>query len=159
MRCVVLSESQVFYEIDAANLKDADKSKRYLRTVGLIALYFGIVMVLYFFILELSLIVLFVLLMILPPAFVPSIATYKITDDGIIDFKGRTIPVYPEYRFIANEERKYVSVFKGRRQLFMIYTPEPMRVMRILERVSKIIRRKEEEAREMEEEEEKVKEK
>lgn len=152
MRCVDLSEFQVFYEVDASNLKDADKTKRYLRTIGLIALYFGIVMVLYFLILELSLIVLFIMLMFLPPAFVPSVAVYKITDNGIIDFKGRTIPVYPEYRFVANEERKFVSVFKGRRELFMLYTPEPMRVMRILERVSRIIKRKEEEAREMEEE-------
>jgi len=151
MRCIVLSEFQIFYEVDATNLKDADKTKRYLRTIGFIALYFGIVMVLYFFILELSLIVLFVLMMILPPVFIPSVAAYKITDDGIIDFKGRTIPIYPEYRFVANEERKFVSVFKGRRELFMLYTPEPMRVMRILERVSKIIRRKEEEAKEVEE--------
>lgn len=145
MRCLVLSEFQVLYEVDASDLSAADKGKRYLRTTGLLALYFGLVTVLYLFILELSLIVLVILLMFLPPPFVPSVAIYKITDDGIVDFKGRTIPISYEYRFVANEERKFVSVFKGRRELFMLYTPEPMKVMRILERVSKMVRRREEE--------------
>ncbi len=136
---------EVFYEVDATELKDRDKKRRYMRTIGLLALYFLIMLILYPYIFELSLIVLFILLFFLPAPFVPSLAAYKITNYGIIDsIKDRKIPLKPEFRFIANVERKFVSVFKGRRELFMLYTPEPMRVMRILERVSKIAKPPEE---------------
>jgi len=150
-----LSKVEVFYEVDASELKNADRAKRYLRTLALFAMYFLILLVLYQFLFEFSLIVLFVILMFTPPAIIPSIAKYRITNFGIIDPKERAIPLRPEYRFVANEQRKFVSVYKGRRQIFMLYTPEPMRVMRILERVSKIAKPPEEmlEAEEIEPEE------
>jgi len=119
-------------------LKNADRAKRYLRTIGMFALYFLILLVLYPYLYEFSLIVLFVILMFTPPAIIPSLAKYKITNFGIIGPKERAVPLYSEYRFVANEKRKFVSVFKGRREIFMLYTPEPMKVMRILEKVSKI---------------------
>jgi len=135
---------EVFYEVDATELKDADKKNRYLRTIGLLALYFVLMLIMYPFILELSLIVLFILLFFLPPPFVPSVASYKITNYGIIDIKDRLLPIKPEFRYVANVKRNFVSVFKGRRELFMLYTPEPMRVMKILERISKIAKPPEE---------------
>jgi len=131
---------KVLYEVDATNLKDSDKHRRWLRSAAFISIYLVIVYILYFFIFELSLIVLLAIMFFTPSWYIPSLAVYKITDKGIVDDKEHIIPIHSKYKFIANEERKFVTIKKGRRELFMIYTPEPMYVMRLLESLSKSLK-------------------
>ena len=136
-------ELEVFYETNAADLKDADRSKRWMRTIGFIGLYFIFTVVLYNIIFELSLIVLFLIMMFSPSPFIPTIAEYKITNKGILLSDGRKISINPEYKFIANEERNFVDIKKGRRDVLLVYTSEPMRVMKILEKVAELIHEEE----------------
>ncbi|MEM2137322.1 MAG: DUF2208 family protein [Candidatus Methanomethylicia archaeon] len=129
---------EVFYETNASELSDKDKNYRRIRAVGLILFYLIIAFALFLFLDVLAMIVVFVIMWFSPYPFIPTFAIYKITDRAVVDDKGRRLEITPEYRFVINEKHGYVGLKKGRRFVLWLYTKEPERVTKFLERVSRI---------------------
>ena len=126
------------YEVDAASLKAADRTKRVLRAVAVIALQLAFLFLLTWLIGLYALVVyLIAALTFLPNPVVPTPSKYKITSDGVLFDNGRKIFVLREgYRLKLNEERRFVSVLqRWRGEIFRLYTPEPRKVLKILDQL------------------------
>jgi len=126
---------KVLYEVNVTDLKMADRKKRILRSAVLfifqLALIFVLVSILGIWAI---LIFLLAIYMILPTPLIPVPSKYKITSQGVMLNERRVFSLKRGYRLRSNEKRKFVSVLHGRRgEMLRLYTPEPKRVIRILD--------------------------
>ncbi len=125
---------ETLYEIEASDLKTADRRMRILRSVGIfileMLLLLGLFMV--FGLLAIAIFLLAVLLFLPSPAVIVP-AKYRITSAGVIHDRAKMIPFKRNYKVRMNEKRKFVSMLHRRRGEFLrLYTPEPSRVLQIV---------------------------
>jgi len=125
---------ETLYEIEASDLKTADRRMRILRSVGIfileMLLLLGLFMV--FGLLAIAIFLLAVFLFLPSPAVIVP-AKYRITSAGVIHDGAKMIPFKRNYKVRMNEKRKFVSMLHRRRGEFLrLYTPEPSRVLQIV---------------------------
>jgi len=125
---------ETLYEIEASDLKTADRRMRILRSVGIfileMLLLLGLFMV--FGLLAIAIFLLAVFLFLPSPAVIVP-ARYRITNAGVIHDRAKMIPFKRNYKVRMNEKRKFVSMLHRRRGEFLrLYTPEPSRVLQIV---------------------------
>jgi uncharacterized membrane protein len=126
---------KVLYEANVTDLKMADRKRRILRSAVLFILQLALIFVLVSILgVWAILIFLLAMYMILPTPIIPVPSKYKITSQGVMLNERRVFSLKRGYRLRSNEERKFVSVLHRRRgEIFRLYTPEPKRVIKILD--------------------------
>ena len=122
------------YEVEASELKSADRRMRIFRSIGIFILEMVFLLGL-FMVFGLFAIAIFLLAVILflpsPAVIVP--ARYRITSAGVIHGEARMIPFKRNYKVRMNEKRRFISMLHSRRGEFLrLYTPEPSRVLKIV---------------------------
>ena len=130
--------SRVLYEVDATDLKMADRKKRITGSAGIFAAEL-LLIIFIAYLLDIWAIPLIILLVtFLPSPFVPIPSKYKITNQGV-SLNGKNVfQMRPDHKLVANEIRKFVSVRHRRRgEVLKLYTPDSEKVMKILDKLIK----------------------
>ncbi len=137
--------TKVLYEVDATDLKMADRKKRNISSLVSIIAQLALLFILAaLFDIWGALIFILVMFVFLPLPIVPAPNKYKITGQGVKVNESRVFALKKDYTLRFNEERKFVSVRQRRRgEALRLYTPEPEKVIKILEELIKQLSAKE----------------
>ncbi len=135
------TRTRVLYEIDAANLKLADRNKRISISVGFASVELALVFIVSYLMGTTELMLVgFVLLLIvvfffLPTAFPFAPAKYKITKQGIFFNGEKAFPLAKKHRLKVNQNRNFISVRERKGEVLKLYTTETEKVMKILDKI------------------------
>jgi len=133
---------RVLYEAEVTDLKMEDKNKRILRFVTILANELALLFLLGIFLGIIGLIIGAVVMWVfLPFPLVRTPNRYQITNKGIICDGNRYVELKTDFKFKLNEERKLISIYRGRKEILNIYSPEPDKVLDILNRLVKRLQR------------------
>jgi len=137
--------TKVLYEVDAKDLKMADRKKRNLSSLISIIAQLALLFILAaLFDIWGALIFILVMFVFLPLPIVPAPSKYEITSQGVKVNESRVFALKKDYTIRFNEERKFVSVRQRRKgEALRLYTPEPEKVIKILEELIKQLGAKE----------------
>jgi hypothetical protein len=127
---------RVLYEIDATELKMADRTNRILRSLGILAAEILLIFVVAYFLDIYGVIVLFVVIVFLlpsPVALAPS--KYKITKQGILLNGEKAFPLGKKHRLRVNQNRNFISIRERKGEVLKLYTTETEKVMKILDKL------------------------
>jgi hypothetical protein len=130
---------RVLYQVDATDLKMADRTTRILRSIGILAAEIVLIFVVSYLLGDLAIygvIVLFVVIVFLlpsPVALAPS--KYKITKQGILFNGEKTFPLGKKYRLRVNQNRNFISIRDRKGEVLKLYTTESEKVMKILDKL------------------------
>jgi len=129
--------AEVMYEVDATEFKAEDRRKRVIRSILVFAFQIVFILVLVMFLGILALVVFFVAMYtFLPTAIVSTPSRYKLTNQGVVLNERVMFPLKMGHRFRPNEGRKFVSVlYRWRGEVLRLYTPDPKRVITILDKL------------------------
>ena len=137
--------TKVLYEVDATDLKMADRKKRNISSLVSIIAQLALLFILAaLFDIWGALIFILVMFVFLPLPIVPAPSKYEITSQGVKVNESRVFALKKDYTIRFNEERKFVSVRQRRKgEALRLYTPEPEQVIKILEELIKQLGAKE----------------
>lgn len=128
---------KVLYEVDATDLKRADRGKRILRSAVMFILQLAFIFILVSIFGWLAILIfLLAAFVFLPVPIIPAPSRYRITKQGVMLDERRGFSFKKGHKLRANEGRKFVSILhrlKG--ETFRLYTPEPKKLIKILDKL------------------------
>jgi len=136
---------EILYEDDVKDLKDRDKPRRLSRTMSILALQMGVLLVLYMFIGILGLFVGMVLMFfIFPSPFIAIPNWYKITTKGLYFEKGLVLFTKKwGISFKVRPEKNYVSIYRKNREIMWLYSHDMEQLSKALEKMLQLIEERE----------------
>ena len=134
---VNLMSVKVLYEVDATDLKVADRRRRILRSAIMFILQVAFIFALVVFFGWLAILIfLLAAYVFLPLPIVQTPGKYKVTDEAVMLDERRGFSFKKGHKLRANEERKFVSILhrlKG--EILRLYTPESKKLVKILDKL------------------------
>ncbi len=124
-------------DFDAGELKRADRMRSLTYTVGLMALEFIGMFLMFFLLGYIGLIIMFVLAFFFFPTPYPTIPTKYNVSNGALTYNDRTVSnISPKFKIKSNTKRMFVSIKHPRRgEVLRLYTKEPEKLMQTLEKM------------------------